>query len=617
MTHLSGSVHGEVWFVALPDHAATLAVSQSPAMSNTRRIDYASGRPWLLGQWNDAAVALADTGSVRVALIGHCSMTSAELTEATRPLHSVRALDRLLPRLSGSCHLVAADASGLRVQGTITGIRRVFHARAGEVDLAASRADVLARLAGTGIDERRLATRLLVPDGPYPLQGQSLWAGVDAVPEDAYVHISGARRGTVVPWWQPPVPGLSLTKGALRLRDALEAAVTAATRGGGRLSCDLSGGMDSTPLCFLAARRADHLSAFTFSTIDPTDDDPYSVKTALAALPELEWISISDDEAPMPFDGVSAPGTAMDEPFLGLEDRSANLEVARRLSGRSRMHLTGHGGDEVFECPPNYLHDLVRTRPRLAWNHLRGHRYAYRWPLRDALIALADRKNYAQWFADTMSHVTQPQPQPSAAQDLAWGLSSCLPPWATQRAADAVLSLATESDGEPLADRRGEHEMLEGIRRSGRDARLLAWLMADNGLPMAAPLLDDRVVEACLAVRPYERTTPWRFKPLITEAMRGIVPQEILRRTTKGGSGADELEYKGLRTHRAELLTLTHDSHLAARGLINPTLLRRMCTSGFLPGLPPAALARTIACEAWLRDVEAADRPSTHSERPT
>lgn len=618
MTHVSGSVHSEVWFVALPDHAATLAVSQSPTMSHVRRIDYESGRAWLMGVWTDETVTVADTGFLRIALIGHCSMTSAELTEAVRPLRNIHQLHRLLPLLSGSFHLVAADADGLRVQGAITGIRRVFHARVGDVDLAASRADVLARLLGTGIDERQLATRLLLPDGPYPVYGQSLWSGVNALPEDAYIHISGVRPGKVVPWWQPPLPDLPLATGAVRLRVALDAAVAAASRGGGRLSCDLSGGLDSTPLCFLAARHADRLTTFTFLSTEVTDDDPYWVNVALAGLPAAERMYLVEEEAPLPFDGVSEPGTSMDEPFLELEHRTANLVTARRLAGHSRRHLTGHGGDEVLECLPNYLHDLARVRPLLAWNHLRGNRSLHHWSLRSALVALADRRHYAEWLTTMMSHLAEPQPPPTVAEFLAWGLSSRLPSWATPRAAEAVRSLAVELPAEPLSAHRGEHETLEGIRRSGRDARLLAWLMADHGLPMAAPLLDDRVVEACLAVRPHERTTPWRYKPLITEAMRGIVPQEILQRTTKGGSGAAEWEHKGLRTHRAELLRLVDGSRLAARGLIDAARLRRVCADSFLPGPSTAALARTVACEAWLRDVEAgAQSPLVHSERQT
>ncbi|MGI5473032.1 asparagine synthase-related protein [Streptomyces sp. CA-132043] len=605
MTHLPGSVHGEAWFVVLPDHAAALAVSHTPALAGLRRIDHGPGRPWLLGQWRDGAITLAEAGPLRVALIGYCSMTEAELTAAIRPLRTVHDVDRLLPQLSGTFHLVAADPDGVRVQGTLSGTRRVFRARAGHHHLAASRSDVLARVLGTGIDDRQIAVRLLSPAAPHPLQGQSVWSDVQAVPEDAYLHLRAGRPATTTTCWRPPEAGLSLSEGAPRLRAALSAAVAAAVRGGGARSCDLSGGLDSTPVCFLAARLADRLTTFTFPAAGAADDDPYWVKTALAALPDVEAVFVPEEEAPLPFAGVSTPGTVLDEPHLGLEDRALLLDVTRRLPHHSAgLHLTGHGGDEVLECMLSYLHDLAHTRPRVAWAHLRGYRARHRWPLRDSLAALADQRSYRQWLAAALPHLTEPPPRPTPAEHLGWGQAPRLPSWATARAADAVRSVAEESPWTPLAARRGQHSTLEAVRFSGRATRLDGWLMADNGLPMATPLLDDRVVEACLAVRPHERTTPWHYKPLMTEAMHGLLPHELLRRTTKGGGGAEELEYEGLRRYRDELLALTEDSRLAARGLIDAVALRRMCASSFMPGLSPHMLALTLACEAWLRDVE-------------
>ncbi|POX37198.1 asparagine synthase [Streptomyces sp. Ru73] len=606
MTHLSGSVHGEAWFVVLPDRAAALAVSHAPALTDARRLDRGPGRPWLLGQWRDEHVTVAEAGPLRVALIGYCSMSEAELAAAIRPLRGVREVDRLLPRLSGSFHLVAADADGVRVQGTVSGSRRVFRTRAGHHDLAASRADVLAQVRGTGIDDRQVAARLLSPAAPHPLQGQSVWSGVRSVPEDAYVYLRSDRPAAVTAWWRPPAAELPLPEGALLLRDALGAAVAAAVRGGGARSCDLSGGLDSTSVCFLAAGLVDRLTTFSFPAAGTGDDDPYWVKTALAAMPEADAVFLPGTAAPLPFEGVSEPGTVLDEPYLGLEDSALLLSAARRLPGRcsSRLHLTGHGGDEVVECMLSYLHDLARDRPQLAWAHLRGYRARHRWPLRGSLSALADRRTYRQWLDAAFSGLTRPVPPATPADHLGWGQYPRLPQWATARAAEAVRSLAGETPWEPLAERPGQHETWEAVRHSGRAVRLDRWLTADSGLPMAAPFLDDRVVEACLAVRPHERTTPWHYKPLLTEAMRGTVPDELLRRTTKGGGVAEELEYEGLRRHRDGLLALTEDSRLAARGLIDAAALRRVCAGSFLPGLSPHALAATLACEAWLRDVE-------------
>jgi asparagine synthase (glutamine-hydrolysing) len=122
------------------------------------------------------------------------------------------------------------------------------------------------------------------------------------------------------------------------------------------------------------------------------------------------------------------------------------------------------------------------------------------------------------------------------------------------------------------------------------------------GLTLAAPYYDDRVIEAGLAVRPGERVTPWRYKPLIIEAMRGIVPAESLARQTKANGSGDE--EPGLRRHRAELLALWEDSRLARIGLVDAAALRELCSRPLPPELGFGALDQTVACEVWLRSVE-------------
>ncbi|GGU33499.1 asparagine synthase-related protein [Streptomyces violascens] len=119
---------------------------------------------------------------------------------------------------------------------------------------------------------------------------------------------------------------------------------------------------------------------------------------------------------------------------------------------------------------------------------------------------------------------------------------------------------------------------------------------------MASPFLDDRVIEAALAVRARERVTPWAYKPLLTTAMRGIVPDECLRRTSKAQASMDASN--GLREHRGDLLALWEDSRLAALGLVDRKALCDLARRPASPGLQHAILYSTIACEVWLRGLE-------------
>src|SRR5262249_41992583 len=160
--------------------------------------------------------------------------------------------------------------------------------------------------------------------------------------------------------------------------------------------------------------------------------------------------------------------------------------------------------------------------------------------------------------------------------DLGWGPAVRVPPWATPRVAEAARTLLHQAavGAQPLAPTRGQHASVERLRGVGYLTRHIAGIMARAGLPLAAPFLDHRLAAACLAVRLHERSTPWRFKPLIVEAMRELVPAPVLRRGTKGDFSADW--HTGLRDARAQLADLLTDPVLARLGLVDVDALREV-----------------------------------------
>jgi asparagine synthase (glutamine-hydrolysing) len=305
--------------------------------------------------------------------------------------------------------------------------------------------------------------------------------------------------------------------------------------------------------------------------------------------------------------GLRETNDHVDEPGAVAAFRSRSLFIPLRAAARgSQLHLTGFGGDELFGGSSAHLHAMLRTHPRLALRHARGFANQNRWPHRETLRLLADNRSYRKWLARADDGLTAPPPADDAPT-LGWGLSPRMPPWATPDAVGAARELiraATARTAEPLAPHRGQHVELEGMRFLSRFVRHLAQITARFGLALAAPYYDDRVIEAGLAVRPQERITPWRYKPLIVEAMRGVVPEESLRRHTKDG-GSYELA-TGMREHRGDLLALCEDSRLARLGLIDADALREVCRRPLPPSLSFTALYQTIACEVWLRSLERA-----------
>ncbi|MFD8225902.1 lasso peptide isopeptide bond-forming cyclase [Streptomyces massasporeus] len=597
----AGTGPGDAHFAVFTDRADAAAVARSFARPGSRTLAHASGRPWLVGHWHDDDIVTASVRDASLAIVGCCPVDADELRRRAARLRDLAELDALARSLPGSFHLVGALDGGIRVQGTASGLRLVFHAEIDGVRVAATRADTLAAALGSEPDVRELAVRLLWP-APYPLFETSMWRAVTAVPpQDAAVVTADGRTVRHTRWWRPPEPGRPLAGAAPLIRTALEEAVGARTRQGGVVSCDLSGGLDSTSVCFLADRSPARVVASTWPGRDPADTDLAWAERAMGHLPDVEHVVWDADASPLVYEDLLGIDDLLDEPTIGVMDRSRVLHHLPGLAARgSRLHLTGIGGDHVAWCSEAYYHRLLRTRPLFALRQLRGFRALWQWPLGGTLRALADCRPYRKWLIDAAGDLRGPLP-PSVATGLGWGMTPRLFDWVTpeaeRMARRALLDAAATAS--PLHPDRGLHTDLEQIRSCTRVIRQWDRMAAHAGLPMASPFLDDRVIEACLRVRPGERVTPWRYKPVLSAAMRGIVPEECLRRSNKATASMDASN--GLREHRADLLALWEDSRLAELGLVDGAELRRLARRPASPGLSDAILYSTIAAEVWLR----------------
>ena len=114
------------WFVVLPDDDSASSVADTLRNHASQQLSHASGRPWLLGCWPESAVATGQAGGTRIAVIGQHAIMADDLARAAGHIRVVPDLDRLAGSLVGSSHLVASVAGRVRVQGTVTGTRRVF-----------------------------------------------------------------------------------------------------------------------------------------------------------------------------------------------------------------------------------------------------------------------------------------------------------------------------------------------------------------------------------------------------------------------------------------------------------------------------------------------------------
>jgi asparagine synthase (glutamine-hydrolysing) len=472
-----------------------------------------------------------------------------------------------------------------------------------------SSARLLAALTGAPVDVQQLAAALLAPAVPALAGHRSFFTGVELLPPGARVHLladGGQMRHRIV--WRPRPATQSPTR---QLRAALLAAAAVRAHDGAALSCDLSGGLDSTSVALAAARHLPDGRVLTATTVHPEGntagaDLRYACRAADTDPSRIQHhlMPLGADHAP--YTGLLDGLPATDEPAPSTIARARFFGQMRWLHDAlgARLHMTGDGGDSVLFVPPAHLADLLRHRrwrrscaEALGWARLR-----HRGPaglLRDAVRTAHTPRSAA---LAALARTLEGSVPARSGSEVAWFPALAAPAWATGRArelaADAARTAAQQQPPAGGVD-AAVLTLLDEVRETARTAAADAELAASCGIELHNPFLDPTVVDTLVGLDVDQRPPLHTYKPLLGEAMADLLPLELARRTTKGSFDSDH--YAGMRRNLNDLLHLA-DGHLAALGLLHPNLLRaclRKSAAG-IP-LPLTAVEPALATEAWLR----------------
>ncbi|MFF0741892.1 asparagine synthase-related protein [Streptomyces sp. NPDC004111] len=619
------------FFVVLPDTAEGEAAAghlrsaaESADTGPERRgswhtVAHPSGRPWILARLLVRNLVQVTRGADALVLIGPHRTPPAALDAVLGPARDTLGLHRGLTALPGLGHAVSRMGDETCVRGTASGHRRVYHAAHAGRRIASDRPAVLAHLTGAAIDEGALALRML-DFVPHPLRERPVWQGVEEIDPAFALLLHDGPPGASGPgfsvrrWWQPPVPRLTAAEGTPLVAAALAASVAAHLEGRTRISGELSGGMDSTSVTFLAQRAgAPDTTLLTVAARDDRSEDlmwaERGVREARRAAEDegaarkIEHTVVPADDAPLFYADLRASGgELLDEPFPVAPARArAAMLLGRAAATGSEYHLTGYGGDELFNGLASACQDLLPAKPLKAWNRISALRHQSGWPLLPTLRGMLLPPSFGDWLAGSLIDTATAG---SRTPQVSWGMRQAMRPWFTDKAKGLIREefRAAATRAQPIAPKPGRHMDLDTVRLGARYFQAMEDLGAGLGLPVAAPFFDDRVVEAVLSVRVEDRVVPWRYKPLLVEAVRGVVPDSLLSRTTKDHMSADDVQ--GLRRHAPELRELWEGSLLAERGLIDAGQLRRLADDPYSPLLQQHPIDSTVSCEAWLRTAE-------------
>ncbi|MCQ1578303.1 albusnodin/ikarugamycin family macrolactam cyclase [Streptomyces parvus] len=470
-----------------------------------------------------------------------------------------------------------------------------------------SSARALASLTRSAVDVERLACSIFLPSIPTLSEGRTFFCGVEQLPPGCRVvlPVSGGTPRTATVWRPDQCETLAPAE---RLRTALFESVAERVRSDPMVSCDLSGGLDSTSIAALATVALPYGTRLNAVTIHPEGDTAgadlgYARLAAAAYSGRINHRLLALSTQHLPYTAMSTvPATDEPAPSTITQARLTGQFRWLREEFGTRTHMTGDGGDSLLFQPPVHLADLVRHRrirravsEGFGWAGLRR---ASPLPfLRDAvLVSRTSRTSALTELADSVGGRRHGE-----HGSVRWFPLLPYPSWAGGSAA-ALLSAsarraASAPDQLPGLD-ASVRTLVDEVREVARTAVADAELAAASGIDLNNPFLDPLVVDGVLRT-PLDRRPPLHvYKPLLSSAMAGLLPHAVANRQTKGSFEVDH--YAGLRANMPELLGLAH-GRLAEMELIDATRLVH-CLGRAAAGVPMslAALEQALGSEAWL-----------------
>ncbi|MBW4507012.1 MAG: albusnodin/ikarugamycin family macrolactam cyclase [Scytonematopsis contorta HA4267-MV1] len=571
---------------------------------------------WICGNWEKQQVITLFGDSVHLAIVGTCLAPYRTLVELFQNAVKTKDYSQLI-RLPGNYNLIVQDETDTYIFTDVAGLKSVFYAEYESNIVYSSLAIPLRQLIKAEVDKTWLATFLMGMTTPSLLQNRSPFCNIQSVPPGHYLHISS---GKVIckRYWKAPEQYISFSEGAKQLREQLLTAVEGRAKLYGNISSDLSGGFDSTSLALIAAKslaeQGQKLHTITHKSISAIEtEDVKWAEHAASLYPNIEAIMLEASEVPQEYSYLeNIPLTdAPDSTIANIGQLSYLMQIIK--SKDSRLHMSGDGGDAALVVSWSYLADLLKRREiRKFINHTYGwSRVSLRSPI--TLISKAVKlglTSYRQWLLRQAKQLvagellSQSLVSESTDVSLGWDSSPQAANWYTKENVDLVATdlkkLATTAV--PFADIPGQNEAIATIYANGMVDKVLQQIAETYGVNLEFPFLDGLVIDACLSVKPEERTTPFAFKPLLSEALQHDIPRSIFVRNTKGDYTTDE--FNGRKQNFPVIDKLLQTCLLADMGLIDMKKFRPVIKQ-FSMGFDTVTwhFNQTLTAELWLRSL--------------
>ncbi|MFF4122837.1 asparagine synthase-related protein [Microbispora rosea] len=594
-------------FLALPDRdldhhiAGRLSWDVEPDV-----LRHPSGRPWILtddlSHW--AVRDLADGTRIAVPEANSDPVVAAEVDDLST---SARVDDIAKSLTLHSFLLVSADGQQ-RLQGSLSTQRQLFWSMVNGVALASNSPRVLREVTQPQVDETWLALSLVKALPIHPFAPRTPWVGLCSLGIGEWLRIDARGSARPVRWWVPPASGEDFASSADAVRASLrEAAGGAIHSGARRVSADLSGGLDSTSLCFLLADLDAEFTTYRTSSMSPWNDETTRAREVARdlRLPLHEFPPLAEQSTAFDLDPDPSPASIAEGPLVWAASRGYLDLLADELCRTgAHVHFTGLGGDELFDVVPGFFRALWRENAVAALRRMRRFQLTQKQRLVSLLRGASSRESYQRYFLRVAASIAHDAP--SRPEDAySWFPPVVLPRWITTKARNLIVQAffdAATSAPEPLGRDPLAHQTVESVTFQGKILRQFSEVYGQYDIRWCAPFTDSRVVRAVLRAPASARISDSVDKPLLAATMNGIAPSGFYDKRGRGDFTSDI--YAEHRARRDKLLVEFKDSCLVERDLVQRDLIEPILAEPAASDIGLLEIEKLVTAERWLRGVD-------------
>jgi asparagine synthase (glutamine-hydrolysing) len=371
--------------------------------------------------------------------------------------------------------------------------------------------------------------------GQMPVLPATFFADVERLPPSHLARWRPGQRLAIERWWTPRVVEVPSTPAAAagRLRELLRESVALRLRSDVPVGTSLSGGLDSSAIVALISQLAPDHSRHAFTAaFRGFDRDEWSYAEQTAALAGVtRHHAVRPQEGEL-FRDLQALVADQEEPFA-----STSIYAQWRVMRAAReagviVLLDGQGADELLGGYPGIEGWILRERG-----------------IRSTLEGLVKEPRLAQSIA--LAYSAGRAPRAMAARHRLRAASPYVPPALAREAAEH-----RESIPDWIADQTPVRRELLTQAFCTSLPQLLRFADRDSmasSVEVRLPFLDPRVAEFALSLPAEMRWREGEMKPLLRDAVRGLVPAGVTARRDKVGFETPEAQWLSSEAGRAEV----------------------------------------------------------------